>query len=81
MNLFLLLTAMLSALAGVGRPVATRAAVEARQVVTVAQAVVPALQSAVVERPDGYVAPAPLMLDLRLTAAVIRPVTPERRRE
>ena len=81
LNLFLLLTAMLSALAGVGRPVAARAAVEAAQVVAVAQAVVPVSQRVAVARPDGYVAPAPLVLDLRTVLSVTRPVAPERRRE
>ena len=82
MNLFLLLTAMLSALAGVGRPTArVQTAVEASQVVVVAQAVVPAAQRRVADRPDGYVAPQPLSLDLRTVLSVVRLVTPERRRE
>jgi hypothetical protein len=83
LNLFLLLTAMLSALAGIGRPggACVSAAVEASRVVAVAQAVAPAVERRVAERPDGYVAPAPLRLDLRMAIAVARPAAPERRRE
>ncbi len=82
MNLFLLLTAMLSALAGVGRPAERMSAgVEASRLVAVAQAVAPTAVRAVAERPDGYVAPAPLTLDLQAMRLVARPITPERRRE
>lgn len=83
LNLFLLLTAMLSALAGIGRPTSERvsAAVEASQVVAVAHVIAPAAQRKVAARPDGYVAPAPLQLDLRMALAIVAPVTPERRRE
>jgi hypothetical protein len=83
LNLFLILTAMLSALAGIGRSSGERmsAAVEASRVVTVAQAVAPAVVRAVVQRPDGYVAPATLRIDLRTALVVVRPAAPERRRE
>lgn len=83
MNLFLLLTAMLSALTGVGRAVdaRARAGVEASQVVAAAQAVVPASIRPAATRPDGYVAPQPLILDLTRALAALRPVAPERRRE
>ncbi|WP_326524516.1 hypothetical protein [Sphingomonas sp.] len=84
MNLFLLLTAMLSALTGVGRAVDARAqaAVEASTgVVQAARAVAPAAVRRIAARPDGYVAPAPLTLDLRRALDVARAITPERRRE
>ncbi len=83
MNLFLLLTAMLSALTGVGRAVdaRVRAGVEASQVVGAAQAIAPASVRPVATRPDGYVAPPPLVLDLTRALAALRPVAPERRRE
>lgn len=83
MNLFLLLTAMLSALTGVGRGVDAhaRAGVEASRVVAAAQAVVPAAKREQASRPDGYVAPIPLILDLTRARDALRPVAPERRRE
>ncbi|MHA6722659.1 hypothetical protein [Sphingomonas sp. RS2018] len=81
MNLFLLLTAMLSALTGVGRAVDAGARVEASRVVAVAQAVVPSAASDVAPRPDGYVAPEPLVLDLAYARAAAPRVVPERRRE
>lgn len=83
LNLFLLLTAMLSALTGVGRAVdaRVRAGVEASQVVAAVQAVAPAAVRSVVARPDGYVAPTPLILDLTRALDALRPVAPERRRE
>ncbi len=82
MNLFLLLTALLSALTGVGRAVdaRTRAGVEASHVVAVAEALVPATLAPVAMRPDGYIAPLPLALDLTRAVAASRPVAPERRR-
>lgn len=83
MNLFLLLTAMLSALTGVGRAAEARAlsAVEASQVVAAVRATVPASARAVAPRPDGYVAPAPLQLDLTMARSFVVHVVPERRRE
>lgn len=83
MNLFLLLTAMFSALTGVGRAVdaRARAGVEASQVIAAVQAVAPAAVRPVAPRPDGYVAPTPLILDLTRALAAMRPVAPERRRE
>ncbi|KQN26456.1 hypothetical protein ASE86_10135 [Sphingomonas sp. Leaf33] len=83
MNLFLLLTAMLSALTGVGRAVDARAhtGVEASRVIAAAQVVSPAIARSVAPRPDGYVAPAPLILDLTRALDALRPVAPERRRE
>ncbi|MES2338685.1 MAG: hypothetical protein V4537_11355 [Pseudomonadota bacterium] len=83
MNLFLFLTAMLSALTGVGRAVDTRAqsAIAASSVVALADVVAAVGQRVVPSRPDGYVAPAPMMLDLRRVLDVVRPITPERRRE
>ena len=82
MNLFLLLTAMLSALTGVGRVVDTRArtGVEASRIVVAATAVAPAATRNVAPRPDGYVAPVPPVLDLNRAFAALRPVAPERRR-
>ena len=83
MNLFLLLTAMLSSLTGVGRVIdaRARAGVEASQVVAAVQAVAPAAARRQVSRPDGYVAPLPLILDLTRARDALRPVAPERRRE
>ena len=82
MNLFLILTAMLSALAGIGRPAERMsAAVEASQVLAVAQSVAPAIAPRATARPDGYIVLAPLILDLGMMLAVARPITPERRRE
>lgn len=81
MNLFLLLTAMLSALTGVGRAVdaRARAGVEASRVIAAAEAVAPAA-ARVVTRPDGYVAPPALVLDLTRAATAARAIAPERRR-
>lgn len=82
LNLFLLLTALLSALAGTGRPAAARAAaVEASRAVDVAQAVAPAARPVASPRPDGYVAPAPLIIDLAVARSFAIAITPERRRE
>ncbi len=83
MNLFLLLTAMLSALTGIGRAVDARAhaGVEASRVVAAAQAIAPMVARRTAPRPDGYVAPAPLILDLSRALDALRPVAPERRRE
>lgn len=83
MNLFLLLTAMLSALAGVGRSSFAQpsAAVEANRVAAVAQAVAPAAERRVAARPDGVVALAPKPLDLRFAWGLVRSIAPERRRE
>ena len=75
---------MLSALTGVGRAVEARAqaGVEASAgVVAVAQAVAPAALRPMATRPDGYVVPAPLTLDLRRALDAVRPAAPERRRE
>jgi len=81
-NLFLLLTAMLSALAGVGRAVDRRApaGVEASRPIDAARVATRALPRALPPRPDGYVALRPLMLDLARALDALRPVAPERRR-
>lgn len=82
LDLFLLLTAMLCGLTGTSRAVDVRApAVEASRIVAVARAVAPASTQVVAVRPDGYVAPPPLVLDLALPRSFTRAVTPERRRE
>ena len=73
---------MISALTGVGRPVDARAGtgVEASRIVSTARAAMPAMIRLVVPRPDGYVAPPPLILDLTLAQAVAQRVAPENRR-
>jgi hypothetical protein len=82
MDFFLLLTALLCGLTGAGRSAVAHApAVEASRVVAVAQAIAAPAARVAAPRPDGYVAPAPLALDLGLARGfVLRPV-PERRRE
>lgn len=82
LDLFLLLTALLCGLTGTSRAADVRPpAVEASRVVAVAQAVASAAVRVVAPRPDGYVAPAPLVLDLTIARSFALPVTPERRRE
>ncbi|URW76313.1 hypothetical protein M9980_03570 [Sphingomonas donggukensis] len=82
MDLFLLLTAMLCGLTGLSRPVDARVpAVEARRAVAAVTVVANTVIPVAVSRPDGYVAPAPLALDLGFARRVAPRVTPERRRE
>lgn len=82
MDLFLLLTAMLCGLTGMSRPVDARApAVEASRAVAVAAAVAQVATPIVAARPEGYIAPSPLLLDLDYARRVAPLATPERRRE
>ena len=82
LDLFLLLTAMLCGLTGANRAADVRApAVEASRIVAVAQAIAPAVRRVVAPRPDGYVAPPPLVLDLTTPRRFVLAITPERRRE
>ncbi len=82
MNLFLLLTAMLCGLTGVTRPVGMRSpAVEESCVVVAAYVACDAVAAVVAPRPDGYVPPSLLSIDLSMALSVAALPTPERRRE
>lgn len=82
MDLFLLLTALLCGLTGTSRSAEVRApAVEASRIVAVARVTAAVVRAAPAPRPDGYVAPRPLVLDLTMAHSFVVAITPERRRE
>ena len=81
MDFFLLLTALLCGLTGADRANVRVPAVEASRIVAVADAVAPVVRRVAAPRPDGYVAPLPLVLDLSLPRTFALAITPERRRE
>lgn len=82
MEFFLLLTAMLCSLPGLSRSGDARSpAVETSRVVAIAQAVAPLAQRTAQPHPQGYVAPAPLVLDLAYASGFILAPAAVRRRE
>ena len=82
MDLFLLLTALLCALTGSDRAAEVRApSVEASCVMAAARIIAPAAARVVAPRPDGYVVPAVLTLDVDAPPVSTGRLVPERRRE
>ena len=82
MDFFLLLTALLCSLTGVNRSAeAPVRVVAAARSTSTAEAVLQVTPRVAAPRPDGYVAPAPAVLDLAMARGFALPVAPERRRE